>query len=208
MLKEPESLLTKFGQGFWKLWGKIWWLIALAFISANYWGVRQYGWLGLLRFWSGAFILMGLVTLLYCWRALVRARDSENWPCVEGQITRSEVEAREERTTDSISGHPDYITYYYPRIEYEYVWAGVTYQSNKILFVNVNYSHTDAEATVARYPVSSLVKVYVCPDNPRLAVLEPGLAGKGEKYGKAILVGLVFAVAGAASWFLLPLWLK
>ncbi len=208
MLKEPESFLNKLGHAFWSKWEKIWWLIALAFLGANYLAGRQFGWLVLLRFWSAAWAISGAFILIYSWRALGRARESLNWLGVEAQIIASAVETREERIADSISGQPDYITYYYPRIEYEYVWAGFTYRSHRLLFINVNYSRAEAEQAVARYPVGGLALAYVCPDNPRLAVLEPGWAGKGGKYGKTFLIGLIFLAIGSASWFLLPIWLK
>jgi len=204
MRMAPDPLSVKFGKAFWAVWDKVWWLVFLLFVAANVWAGREHGWLTVVRFWGAGFAMIGLLTLLYVWRATARAHESESWPSAEARILHSKVRVEEQRTVDSPSG-PDYITLYYPDIEYEYDWEGLTYRSRRILFVKVNYSRSDAEATVARYPIGGRATAYVCPGNPRLAVLERGLLGKTGKYGKAAVIGAVFAVAGVAAWFLIPL---
>jgi hypothetical protein len=81
----------------------------------------------------------------------------------------------------------------------------MTYCSDKILFLKVNYSSSAAQATVARYAAGAHATAYVNPGNPRIAVLEPGLEGKRARYAIAAIVGIGFMILGIAMWLLVPL---
>lgn len=125
------------------------------------------------------------------------ARRSEAWPRTSGEIVHAEVEEHVtvrrdkdgERTSTDIS--------YASNIAYTYRVAGREHQGQRVRW-DWELERTDAEATVARYPVGSGVTVYYDPDDPANAVLEPG----GAAYGYQVLIGLgVFFLAIPALWF-------
>lgn len=198
----PETLAEQCSRRFWKLWEKTYVLIFIAFIGLNVLAALRYGWLNVARYWGAGFALVGVGVLAWTWRGLRLAEASQTWPTVEARILSSRVDVREERSSDVDYG--GYITYYYPEVLYEYDFGGLTYQSSRILFVNVNYTRADAEAATARYPAGGKVLAHVDPTNPRLAVLEVGLEGKKGKYAIAGAVGAAFTVLGALAWFVVP----
>lgn len=198
----PETWFERLSRWFWKFWEKTYVLISFAFVGLNVLAGVKYGWPTVVRYWGAGFAVVGLFALVWTWRGVRRAEASSCWPGVEARIVSSRVEVKRESGSEVEYGGR--ITYYYPEVEYEYDFQGLTYRSAKILFVNVNYGREEAYATVARYPAGGKAVAYVDPANPRLAVLEPGLAGKKGKYGIAGGVGAAFTVAGAAMWFLTP----
>lgn len=202
----PETLSAKFSRWFWKIWEKTYLLWFLLFVGLNVLAANFYGWMAVGRAWGAGFALIGLATLAWHRVAVARARASAAWLPVQARILSSRV--RKETTSPSDPDDIVRITYYYPEVTYEYDVAGVTYTSNKILFLRVNYSRADAEATAARYPAGGQATAWVDPRNPRRAVLEPGLAGKRGKYAKAAIVGAIFTAVGAAVWFLLPVFAR
>jgi len=202
----PETLRSQVSRRFWKIWEKTYVLIFFAFVGLNILAAHRYGWSNVVRCWGAGFAMVGIATLGATWRGLRRAAAARNWPAVEARIVSSRIEVQTEGSSGVEYGGR--ITYYYPQVLYEYDVQGLTYRSTKILFVNVNFTHADAEAAVARYPAGSKALAYVDPANPWLAVLEPGVEGKKGKYGRAGLVGGIFTVIGAGMWFLTPLFAR
>ena len=103
-------------------------------------------------------------------RARKAFRASMGWPAVQGRV----LEAYVGRHTDD-EGTP----VYYPVVRYAYTVAGQEYTSDQIAFgpeVASSMDALQAEKTVARYPVGSLVTVYYNPEAPQEAVLERRLA--------------------------------
>ena len=124
----------------------------------------------------GTYVVLAIGTLLaaigFCmfhfWAkpVLTNARNSSNWPTVLGSITKSELDA----DTDSDG------TTYSADIEYEYAVNGDAYLGEIVWFgdgysSSARHSHQDI---VDRYPVGAQVNVYYKPDDPFIAVLEPG----------------------------------
>jgi|WetSurMetagenome_2_1015567.scaffolds.fasta_scaffold311555_2 hypothetical protein len=202
----PETLGDRLSQGFWKVWERTYVLIFLAFVGLNVLVAIRYGWLALARSWGSGFALVGLAGLGWTWRSVRRANASETWPAVEAHILNSRIEVEREGFSDTHYGGR--ITYYYPQVLYEYEVRGLKYQSTRLLFVQVNYTRAEAEAAIARYPAGGQAMAHVHPENPRLAVLESGLAGKQGKYAIAALVSGAFAVMGGGVWFLTPLFAR
>jgi hypothetical protein len=200
--RAPEPLLSRLSQGFWKVWEKTWVLIFVVFVGFNLLAAYRWGWPTLVQAWGAMFAIIGLGTLFSYQRGISRARESMMLAPAEARILCSKV--REERQGSSSMHDGSPMTCYYPEVEYEYDFQGMTYTSNKILFLTVNYSSTEAEGTVARYPAGARVTAYVDSANPRLAVLEPGLEGKRGKYAIAAIVGAAFVIMGVATWFLVP----
>ena len=202
----PETLSSKFSRWFWKVWEKTYVLWFLAFVGLNVLAAGSYGWMAVVRAWGAGFALIGLATLAWCLVATGRARASVAWRPVQARILSSRVTRETSSRSDVDDAIP--ITYYFPEVVYEYDVEGLTYTSNKILFLTVNCRRVEAEETVARYPAGAQVTAWVDPRQPRRAVLEPGLRGKRGKYAKAAIVGAVFTAAGAAVWLLLPVFAR
>jgi hypothetical protein len=206
MPRAPETLGGRLSQRFWKVWEKTYVLIFFAFVGLNLLAAHRYGWPPVIRSWGAGFALVGLACLRWTWLGVRRAEASTHWPAVDARIVSSNIEVRSEGSSGVDYGGR--ITYYYPQVLYEYDVQGLTYQSTKILFVNVNYTHSDAQATIARYPAGGKALAYVDPENPRLAVLETGMEGKKGKYAIAGIVGAAFTVIGALMWFLVPVFAR
>ena len=198
-----ETPASRLSRRFWKVWEKTYVLIFFVFVGLNILAAYRYGWVTVVRYWGAGFTLVGLSVLVWTWRGIRRAEASRGWLPVDALILSSRIEVQHEGSSGVEYGGR--ITYYYPQVLYEYDVQGLTYQSTRILFVNVNYAHADAEATVARYPAGGRVTAFVDPENPRIAVLEPGLEGRKGKYAIAGIVGAVFTVIGAGMWCLTPI---
>jgi len=96
---------------------------------------------------------------------LPRAIVSSNWPTTEGEIVSSYVEVGDHG--DSWSA--------WPRVSYTYLVDGKKYTSNNIEVEDFGRA-TDsyAQKVIQRYPEGARVKVFYEPDDPAVAVLEPG----------------------------------
>jgi hypothetical protein len=111
--------------------------------------------------------------------AYVRSSASAAWPAVEGVITVSEIEVRQEtrerrRGTSSIKERR-VVDVYEADVKYTYTVDGKGYTGDRITY----FSHaTDSEALaredVEKYPVGKKVPVHHDPEDPSTAVLEPG----------------------------------
>ena len=203
MPRAPEPLTTTSRLALARVWERTYILVFLALLGLLAFAVVRAGWVAVVRGGGALFGLVGLFAVLWSWRAMRLARDSITWPRVEARITSSRVE-KDVTTTHSPSGRLDTAVSCFPTVEYEYEVQGLTYSSSRVLFLNVSYPEDEAEATVARYPAGGTALASVHPRNPWLAVLEPGLRQSSGHYAKGLVVGGVFAVAGAAVWFLVP----
>lgn len=118
-----------------------------------------------------------------------RAQASRNWPTANGRVQYATVETRSSRNDSGTSS-----TTFQARIIYGYEIGGQTLRSERVSFGEVSTSDpADAEEIVARYQPGTTVTVYYDPQNPELAVLEPGVS-----LGNYLLLGIgsVFFVAG------------
>lgn len=194
---------------FWKVWAKVYWLVAAAIIVVHAWAFHAFGAWKVIQVWTAAFAVIGAAVLVHHRRAVRRAEESLQWPAAEARILRSEV--REERSTSRL-GDSSYdmeeTVSYYPEVEYEYEAGGRTWRSNRILHVNVNYSLEGARATVARYPAGACVTARYDFADPGYAVLEPGLSGKEGQYRTVRIVGIVFLALGAGGFMAITAFLS
>lgn len=200
MQSAADAASGKTGGWFWRVWERIWWLAALGFLAANAWVVHLQGWTTLVRYWADGFIALGAAVLAYAWLMKRRAMDSLSWLPVQARILSSEVRKDVQRSLSSETHGPvDYMTYYYPEVEYQYEVEGRTYRSNQILAVRVNYPEEEARAVVARYQPGMVVGAWCDPRKHHRAVLEPGLAGHEAKYRIPFIVGAGFMLLGIAA---------
>ena len=189
-------------QRFWAVWEKIWWLVGLLMV-AGFITLLLIDCVLLVRLLGGALMLGGGFSLLYASRAVRLARRSLSWPAVEGLILTSKVDV--EKGTYTVGATRDTYTEYYPNVEFEYQFQGMTYRSRRILFVTVNYRKSEAEAAIARYPAGTRTRVFVNPRQLSVAVLEAGLAGHEMKYVLVFVIGAALFLAGLAAWHFAPL---
>lgn len=123
------------------------------------------------------FPLIGIGVVVSSFDMLRTTRDASDWPTVRGRILSSEVvkelvyprgQTRGTRTTKPTE-------MYYPKVRYEYVVDGDTYQGNRVS-LRGGTSSTDryqAELTAKKFNQSETT-VYYNPANPQDALLLPG----------------------------------
>lgn len=135
----------------------------------------------------GLFVVAGIGATLWGLRIILLARQSLEWPSVEGEIKASEMSSDE---FDLL-----------PNIEYGYSVDQRTFLQTLKFPSDVTPTREFAQSYVDRYPVGGKVQVFYKPDNPIQSTLEPGLA-KGDWLVLAIglgmlLIGIVlFVIAG------------
>ena len=93
---------------------------------------------------------------------------SLSWPTVEGLIISSEV-------YEGCCG--EYSEGWWPEVSYGYSVGETAYVSDKVEILDVGDSSTSyfAQQVILRYPVGKQVMVYYNPEDPSMAVLEPGI---------------------------------
>jgi hypothetical protein len=85
--------------------------------------------------------------------------------------------------------------YYIPRIEYTYSYQGREHHGQTVRsFRLLSNLRGPAELICARYPVGTCVEVFVDPENPRQALLEPG--GGGALVPVTLVGAFVFVTLG------------
>jgi hypothetical protein len=109
-----------------------------------------------------AFLLGGIWIFAWDFAKIQRASDSKDWPQADGVVTVSKYVQKGRET--------------WPYIEYTYTVTGVRYTSQQISFdlFNKPGGKGRVQSIVERYPVGQAVTVYYDPNNPAIAILEPG----------------------------------
>jgi hypothetical protein len=161
-----------------------------------------------LRGWAVlACIVLGPPFFLLGFRAYWISRGSGSWPTAPGLIISSET-AESGRVDDRGI---------YLRIEYEYRVANRRFVSNQIwVQTNTGPRHSypvegqspqtlsvSGKVRPRDYPVGREVTVYYDPDNPRMALLRPGVSGSAWFM---LLVGGAMSVVGVGV--VLRAWLE
>lgn len=124
---------------------------------------------------SGLILSMGTVTFVIGIQEFIAAKNSTDWPSVNGIVFRSEVEVTEDRRSRS-SGTSTSSYSYQPVVNYQYFVNDTKNTGDTIRYGLVTNKHM-AEKTVAKYPKKREVVVYYNPDKPKQSVLEPGYSG-------------------------------
>lgn len=115
---------------------------------------------------------------------LQQARDSRDWPRVEGRVTRSTVDHSQRESK--------------PQVVYAYTVAGTPYTSGQISFdlFDKPGGQGRIESIIARYPVGEKVTVYYDPNEPRTAILEPEVY---SPFFMPLLFGALFFFGGSLT---------
>lgn len=133
--------------------------------------------------WTIGLLAFQFIFLPAVWRSVIWpqylavkwGQASRTWPKVRGEITFAKLKRA------GRDGHA-------AEIWYEYTVANIDYASNRVaLGVFLSTSLDDALATYERYRLGSSVNVHYHPDNPQLAVLEPGVPGVRIRFGYLII---------------------
>ena len=140
------------------------------------------------------FLLIGAGLSVWGWSILQNARASANWPAADGQIVSSEVT----HSTDAEGGDS-----YSPEVNYTFQVNEQSYVNSRIKFGENSYSsRRKAEEIAAAYPTGQGVTVYYEPEDPRNAVLEPGVSGGSYiVLGIGIFFVLITIILVPASFF-------
>jgi hypothetical protein len=131
---------------------------------------------------------------------LVQAFASSSWPTVEGTVKAVRV-----HTESTGSGHTRRVSYRYS-VEYAYEVGGQAYTSDKHAMGSGNTAGRAGTRTEARregrerFPTGKAVRVYYDPDDPAVAVLQPGASLDNWGAYMPVVLGLLFAVLG--GWIL------
>ena len=121
---------------------------------------------GVLPHLLGAFLIgLGAVAIAYAVRGLRLGRASSNWPSTRGIVIDSYVEESE----------GDSGTSYYPQVKYRFEVDGNEYEVDEWTYHALDGSEETAKGIIERYPKGHEVMVYYDPENPRHAVLKPGV---------------------------------
>lgn len=141
------------------------------------------------------FLLVGTGMVLFGGLPTVRdAYASADWPTVEGTIVESRVDrSRSIRQGGSLSKGSHRRTFS-AHVVYRYTVDGVPIDGENVAFgQHSSSSHTKMQQIANRYPAGKTVLVAYKPDDPFVAVLEPGATH--ESYF-LLWFGGIFAVAG------------
>lgn len=132
-------------------------------------------------------LLLGALLSLWGVQEVRHGFASKNWPATGGQIHSVERGYRQDPRDE-----------YYEEALYTYTVKGRPYRGDRIRFGPATsllegfFSARKTERSVT-YPKGAKVKVYYKPDDPSVAVLQPG--ARGETF-MGLLVGLALAGFG------------
>lgn len=136
--------------------------------------------------------LFCIYMLRYALRNYARAKASNNWASITGEIVRIELWGK--RKIDGKMVDSEHV-----RVVYKYCVNDETFSGNKAAFYTLHYPET--LEFVKRYPQGSIVPVFYNPKAPEESVILPGLhpqkpnseiwlAGIGVVISLAVLVGI------------------
>lgn len=138
-------------------------------------------------FFGVVFLIVGIAISVWGIQAVRRSHASRNWPTTEGTVVSSAIE----RSGRSV------VQNHRAEIEYEYSVKGITHSSGAVSCGDYGSAFSShAREIVERYPQGKKVPVYYDPQDPSVAVLEPG-----SSWGAYIplLIGVLFCGVAAGG---------
>ena len=128
------------------------------------------------------FLFAAIAIFVWDVEKLGQARDSRDWPKVDGRVTISNVDRGQGESR--------------PHVVYTYTVEGALYTSSQISFdlFDKPGGQGRIESIIARYPVGKTVTVYYKPNEAGIAILEPG---DYSLFFMPLLFGAVFFVGGS-----------
>ncbi len=121
------------------------------------------------------FLIVGVFVTKWGAKTLDNAKESMDWPTVQGQVLHSEVVREKKSNSGSRSSGGSSVTYN-ADVMFEFKLKGDTYSSDNVSFGQYSSSDpSEARKIVRDYPQGSSVTVYYNPEDPDVSVLEPGV---------------------------------
>lgn len=152
------------------------------------------------RVFPWAVVLVGVGSTWLGVDTTLRARASATWPSVDGSVLNASIDRESRRSGSGSSSTTSPI--WRPIVSYEYAVDGTRHEGQRISYGEYATGEiVAAEEVVKRYPLGAVVRVYYSPDDPRQAVLEPGVVGIPWFF---IAIGLVFSVIGVLLVVVMP----
>ncbi|MBF0407852.1 MAG: DUF3592 domain-containing protein [Candidatus Riflebacteria bacterium] len=111
------------------------------------------------------FFIVGLTIIIYGAFLIYKAKISEKWPKIKGEITKLEIIKKTKKKSVS----------YRPSIEYKYLVNNSNYVGNRISFWDLSSSDkSEIENSLRTFDTKKAVEVYYNPSSPSDSVLLPG----------------------------------
>jgi len=142
--------------------------------------------------WPFTIVYLALIAgaLYFTFVTVPERLNSNDWPQVTGEVTKSEVTQRTRRHKNGKT-----IKVYSAKVHYQYTTDGKPYNNQSVMLADRQEANIQA-AIEKQYPVGKKFNVYYNPENPSDAVLEPGLTTDHIITGLFLLVS-IFAMAFA-----------
>jgi hypothetical protein len=135
-------------------------------------GSMRYG----LVFFSAIFMSIGIAMLAGGLVSLWHAHTSQRWPSAAGVILYGKQDANAPAIVESTDGELMQSSGHGNRLIYRFEVAGRRHFSNVRVFGQLAGAGADWEDDIAsRYPLGKAVRVSYSPEDPDVAVLEPGI---------------------------------
>lgn len=130
-------------------------------------------------------VLFGVICFALGFYELMRAGRSSRWRAVDGKIIDSQV----------VNRGSSFLPTWDAKVSYRYSVGGVQYQGSRISLTRVGEGDVrwPAADQAKKYPQGRKVKVYVSPEDPATAVLEPK---EPLSAYATLIVGALFAAYG------------
>ncbi len=135
------------------------------------------------------FLVIGIGVTVLGVKDMCKAKASNSWPTASAKITKSEVDVKREGV-----GRSETRTYS-AEISFDYTVDGRKQSSSKVRIGSISKTNSKSRAqkTVDKYKVGSTAKAFYDPNDPKMAILEPGLSFYSVT---ATIIGLVFSILG------------
>jgi hypothetical protein len=197
---DPELAVIETGWSVGSLWapgaGVALILVSLMFVSLYRGSGSDMGMAFGVTLFAAIFMLIGTPMLLSGGVDLYRAYASEKWPATKGEIVYDEVDVSTSTTRER--GRTRTSTTYGARIIFKYDVEGKVRYANTRRFGELSGSNEEWANSIAdRYPAGAKFDVFYNPEDPNLAILEPGIESEAFWLPGAGLAFFAFGLAAA-----------
>jgi hypothetical protein len=144
------------------------------------------------EYWT--FLTVGTLMLVGGMASYRRARASVHWPALTAEILDSSIKERRGRRGP----------HFRPAVIYAYRVEGAYFQGDRITFAPGGVSSGSrgaVERMLEVLPKGGHIPVRVCPVNPRLSVIQPGVARETRLMSFAGAYFIFIALGGFLGWW-------
>ena len=138
------------------------------------------------------FSIFSVWMFIHAFRSYRKSVESENWPSVEGKISKVELWGKR-----NIGGKIEEVEHLV--IEYFFEVQGETYKGTRATFYTLVFPETVDFA--GNHPVNSSVTVYYETNKPEESVLIPGPKPGNKRYSDIILASMGIGVSVSIAFF-------